>query len=163
MLSFITIAAAIGGAALLWRWLSGPSPIALSSPPVRREVFRMTLTNGTEGARVRFQLRRDPRFRLDFRKYIEAPGRVGLRAVLESARFAAIREIFERQQVPYVVTHSVQGVELIEVDLGTDTVAGETVARCAFEESLGVDLAKDVVGYYDLVLIKNVPRLTGVG
>lgn len=152
---------------LLWRKLSGPSPIRLSSQVRVREVLRTTLRNGARGARLRMQLTSNPRLRVDFRKYFADDGAVGLRAVLEQSpqlatRLSVIKEVLERRGLHPVLATDSKGRESLEIDVASDLLLAETVAYGVFEDALGLSLARDVIGIYDLVLITNEPSITGV-
>ena len=159
--------AAITLVARYWKWAAGPSPIRLNSPGAVRDALEILLTNGARGARLRFQVANNPGVRLDVVKHIKAHGDIRLRIVVEKSpkmnseydRFAqAVREA-----VPSTESEAVSiGRGRIDVEMGVDILGIERLLRTAFEKGLGLSLARDVVGYYDLVLVKNVPRLTGV-
>jgi hypothetical protein len=103
---------------------------------------------------------------MDFVKYIKAPGNIGLRAVVEKTvqtdgAYASLLKSVNQRGLECFTTKSKQ-LERLEIEVGTDTALAEFLARVAFEDGLGLDLSRDVVGFYDLVLMRNAPRLTGV-
>lgn len=152
---------------LLWRKLAGPSPIRLSSQAIVREVLRTTLRNGARGARVRLQTAGTSGIYLDFRKYFAESGVVGLRAVVElTARseesLDPIIGFLESRGIPYARSRNSRDRESVAVDVASDLILAEAIAYGIFEEVLGLNLTRDVVGTYDLVLITNDPSLTGV-
>jgi len=152
--------------AQFWRWAAGPSPIRLNSPAAVRNALEILLTNGAGGARMRFQVASNPGVRVDVVKRIKAHGDVRLRIVVEKTRkmsseYDRLAQAI-REAVPPAELEAVpNGRERFEMELGVDVVSIERLVRAAVEKGLGLSLARDVVAYYDLVLIKNVPRLTG--
>jgi hypothetical protein len=125
----------------------------------------MLLTNGARGATLRLQVEADPTARIEFKKYIKAHGDVGLSVVIEDSK--KMRAAYDQvaNSLSRVVTNLTEAVDRrprLEIDIGTDLPLAEQLSRQAFEAGLGLSLARDVVGYYDLVLLRNVPRLTGV-
>lgn len=166
--TWLTILVFLVGAAVAWTWKWGaaPAPIRLTSPSVARDVFRMLLTNGAKGATLRLQAEADAAAKIEFKKYIRAPGKVGLSALIDDttetrAAYDAIAKAFPDGAVPKSPAPDDRRRRL-EVDIGMDVSLAERLARQAFEDGLGLNLARDVIGYYDLVLLRNVPRLTGV-
>ena len=154
--------------ARVWSWLTAPTPFALDSSAVVQDAFATVLARGANGARVRFQAKRSADVRIDFVKRITAEKGIRLSAVIERtpAMLPAIARIelvlANRAATSAVSRHPRSGQEL-EIDLGKDTILAEAVARAGFEDGLALQLAGDVFGLYDLVLVRNVPRLTGVG
>jgi len=153
--------------ARFWKWAAGPSPIRLNSPAAVRDAVAMLLTNGARGARLRFQVANNSGVRLDVVKHIEAHGEVHLRIVVDKTP----KMMSEYDRLANAIRESVPSAELeaapdgrerCEIEMARDVPSIERLVRTAFEKGLGLSLAGDVVGYYDLVLVKNVPRLSGV-
>ena len=154
---------------IIWFWLSStqPTPIPLRTAAEILTTFRTLLQKGAKGARVRFQAQADPDCKIDFVKYIKARNDVGFRVMIvrtpQVARaFDLVSKELDLQGIPYNRMVSAGGFEELTVDLGKDFVLAERIARLAFEQALGLSLARDIVGYYDLVLLVHNARLTGV-
>lgn len=152
--------------AWMWKWAAAPAPIRLTSSGAARDVFRMLLTNGTKGATLRLHAEADAGAKIEFKKYIRAPGNVGLRALIDdttktrAAYDAIAKGTTDRDALNLPAPTDRR--QRLDVDIGMDLALAERLARQVFEDGLGLNLARDVIGYYDLVLLRNVPRLTGV-
>lgn len=154
---------------LIWFWRASmrPTPIPLRSADELLTGFRTLLQNGAKGARLRFQAKNDPSLKLDFIKYIHAQNDVGFRAILGRtpqllSAFDLVASELDRQRISYQRSTGKGGTDELSVDLGRDFVLAERIARQAFEQALGLSLARDINGFYDLVLISHHPRLTGL-
>jgi len=165
---WLVVLAGSAGILLIWFWRSStrPTPIPLRSADEPLTVFKTLLQNGAKGARLRFQAKNDPSLKLDFVKYIKAQNDVGFRAILGrtprlTPAFDLISKELDQRRIAYERTIGT-GAEELSVDLGQDFVLAERIARQAFEQALGLSLSRDIVGYYDLVLISHHARLTGV-
>jgi hypothetical protein len=171
MTTWVVVSVIVLGATTLlarfWKWATGPSPISLYSPAAVRGALEILLTNGARGARLRFQVANNSGVRLDVVKHIKAHGDVRLRVVVEktpkmNSEYDRLAQAI-RESVPSAESKVLpNGRERFEIEMGMDVLSTERLVRTAFEKGLGHSLARDVVGYYDLVLVKNVPRLTGI-
>lgn len=160
----LSTAAVLAG---VWSWTTAPTPIALRSSAAVQETFETVLARGANGARVRFQAKRADGLRIDFVKRINAERGVGLSAVIERTpamqpAISRIEGLLVTRALTSAVLSAPDASRRLEIDLGGDTKLAEAVARAGFEDGLALELASEVEGRYDLVLIRNVPRLTGV-
>ena len=149
----------------LWRQAIAPAVNLVEDGARLGQALRLLLAYGIDGARLVVRRREAPDQALSFVKYIVRPGEVGLRAECVAASqspdaYGRFADELRRRAVPHEQVVGPHG-PAIRFDFGRDVGLGLLVAQVFFEEGLGVRLSGTEALFHD-VLIKNVPRLTGI-
>ena len=132
-------------------------------------MLALLLSRGVHKAGIRGSLticeRSAPERRLILTKYIREPAVAGFEAQLPGEPWSellydAFRTALDRYSIKYREVGTPPH-RSIECDLARDFGGAYMVARLLFEDTMGLNLARDCVAYYRNVVLSNRPDLTG--
>ena len=151
-----------------WLWRKGMEPAAndLSDPRALARMLRILLSRGIHKGDVRasltIQLRTKAHPQLVFRKYIDATGQAGVRAVVTHSTTPSppddrFRAELVRRGIAYAET-----ADGFSLDIGRDFGLALVATQVLFQDVAGGSVARDCVAYFRDVVASNSPALTGV-
>lgn len=155
------------GALLVWGLMPAkPLHHELPTPAAVHGAFETLLRQGLDGGRLTIYVRDRPDQRLVFTKYIRAPGDVGMRSSFSpepnlNDAYEALKNALTQRGIAFSARH-VDGKRAIEIDYGRDIGLVDRVAHLVFGEVFKVRLESDCLVFAENVLVRNIPRATGV-